>query len=89
MERTTNVSTTRTKKTTVKVNDFVTELQTWVDFTKLELTLAKESRINTENGPYFKSLVRDYKIGLYDEDLDDLGDQIKQMLKNTASYNKM
>ena len=79
----------RKKKITVKVNDFVSDIKLWVHFTEQELSLAKTSHIDTNNGPYFKSLVRDYKRGLYDKDMNLLGDAIKQMLKNTASYNKM
>jgi len=79
----------RKKKPAVKIYDFVTELQTWIKFTELELRQAKASRIDTSTGPYFKSLVRDFKKGLYDEDLDIIGDSVKQMLKNTASYSKL
>ena len=90
MERTTKKTPfIRTKKPAVTIQEFVSELQTWIKFTELELQQAKASRIDTTNGPYFKSLVRDFKKGLYDEDLDIIGDSVKHMLKNTASYSKM
>ena len=89
MKRTTAPMVRRKRTSPVKIYDFVTELQTWINFTTLELQQAKASRIDTSNGPYFKSLVRDFKKGLYDEDLDIIGDSIKTMLKNTASYSKL
>lgn len=72
----------RTKKVkTITIYSFVLEIQEWVDFTPTELNLAKDSRIDTKTGPYFASLIRGYKRGEYDEDMNVLGDAIKSLLR--------
>ena len=72
----------RTKKVTkITIHSFVLELQTLIDFTPAQIKVAEESRIDTKNGPYFAYLVRGYKKGIYDEDMDVLGDLIKLLLR--------
>lgn len=93
MERTKKVTTQipdglkRTKKAPpVKIYDFVVELQKWIYFTEAELSIAKRSRIDTDTGPYFKFLVKEFRKGEYCNEEHLLGDAIKGILKNAASY---
>jgi hypothetical protein len=68
-----------------KLKDFVEEMQTYHDFTKLELAKAKRSKVTTKNDPYFRQVVTNYCNGLYDGDIDMLIGRIVDFLKEEPS----
>ena len=77
------------KRKPITIANIISELiQLEVKFTDTELKLAKISKINIYNGPYFNFLVKGYRRGDYNKDISVLGNAIKTMLRNTASYSK-
>jgi|WetSurSiteA1Bulk_404760.scaffolds.fasta_scaffold03388_5 hypothetical protein len=64
--------------TTLK--DFMDELGSFHNFSKLELARAKKSRVSTKNDSNFRQVVKNYCNGLYDGDLDVLVNRVVEFL---------
>ena len=62
------------------IYDIMLELGTWIKFFPSKLAKAKVSKITTSNNREFKRLVSDWENGMYDEDIDQLGREISNLL---------
>ena len=62
------------------IYDLLTELQSFTTIDDNILSKAKDSNIRVSNNGKFKTLVRNWVQGMYDEDLDCLVTELNNML---------
>jgi len=65
---------------TVTIYDMIAELNTWVKFSTADVQKAATSKITTKNNNAFRSLVKDWENGVYDEDPNTMASEILSLL---------
>lgn len=66
----------------ITLHDFITEMQTWVTFTPEELERAKAANMPVTSNKTLRQLFKDWANGVYDEDPQTLGQELKNLIPN-------